>query len=237
MQNSNVFLTVFAGIFTMTKDYKIILLDLDGTLLDTSPGIYNGYDYMTPKMGLPKMSDELKSRFVGPALAVTYPKYLGLTGERMSEAIEIYREYNNKQGYKEFEFYDGMDELLNYLKENGYITVVVTMKADKVAKRTLDVAGYTEKLTDIIGNIDYDPMTKAELIKLALDKYGLKKEEALLIGDTGVDASGAEEAQVDFYPAMYGFGFKVEDVTEDYPYVKKLNDPRELIEILEKEKQ
>ena len=54
------------------KDYKTILFDLDGTLLDTSEGIYNGTDYMTDKLGMPRVPDDVKPTFIGPPVAQKY---------------------------------------------------------------------------------------------------------------------------------------------------------------------
>lgn len=217
----------------MSKAYKAVLFDLDGTTIDTSSGILKGLDYLIETMNLPPVEPENKYKFIGPPLDESYSKYLGLEGKRLAEAIDIYRFYCRDKGYKDYEYYPGMDELLDWLNENDYKTFIVTMKENNLSKKVIQATKYDSKFTDIIGNVDIGSKTKSELIEEVLEKYNLKKDEVLFIGDTYIDANGAKEAGVDYFPAMFGFGYSHGDeLSVDTPYVKKLYNPIDLIKYL-----
>lgn len=215
--------------------YKLILFDLDGTLLDTSPGIYKGIDYLTSQLNLPALDDSIKAKFIGPPLSVSYPKYLGVTGKEMENAIKVYRSYNNEIGYKDVKHYPQMEETLKQLKEMGYLTAVVTMKEHNVTQRVLKSAGLDKYFDLILGNFDVNSLTKAELMDKAMNELDVPPEKALMIGDTELDAQASELEKVDYIPVNYGFGYSHGDSIESYPYIYTLDTPMDLVNFLKRE--
>lgn len=218
-------------------DYKLILLDLDGTLLDTSPGIYEGLDYLAPQIGRELLDESVKSNFIGPALSVSYPKYFGVTGEALQEAIDIYRDYYRREGYKKYKHYPGLENVLKTLKDKGYLLAVVTMKEHSTTEQVLEHAGLDKYLDSILGNQDMNSFTKSQLIEKTLEKFDLSPDQAVLIGDSETDGKGALEAHVDYIPALYGFGYSHNDSPEAYPNVYQLEEPSDLLNFLKKEEQ
>lgn len=215
----------------MKKRYKLVLYDLDGTLLDTSTGIYAGIDYVTEQMGFAPLSDDIKALFIGPPAPENFEKYLGITGDTLTHAVDLYRGFNASHGYKLTEEYAGMPALLHVTKDIP--AVVATMKRQDMADKTVDYAGYTPYFSHIYGNTDFNPLSKAELIKKACTQVGCRPEEALLIGDTELDAAGAKEAGCDFAAAAYGFGFTHASDINAYPSVLQAKHPQEIIAYLE----
>ena len=210
------------------KDYKTILFDLDGTLLDTSEGIYNGTDYMTDKPGMPRVPDDVKPTFIGPPVAQKYEQYFGLTGEALREAASTYREYYGKQGYREASPYPGILELLDELRKRDYRLVVATMKREDMAFKCLEATGLLGCFDAVFGNSDIDSLSKAELIDRGLERIGEPRSTAVLIGDTSVDAEGAAEAGIDFIQALYGFGLTTEEERKAFPSVLTVDSVPEL---------
>lgn len=204
--------------------YRVVLFDLDGTLLDTSEGIYNGTDYMTEQMGLERVPDDVKPTFIGPPLSQRYNKYFGLEGDELKKAVATYRSYYGEKGYRESRPYPGMEELLHWLRSQGIKTGVATMKREDMAFKSIEAAGLLDLFDVVVGNSDFDAKTKAGLIEDALLILGEDRDGCVLIGDTVIDADGAREADVDFIAARYGFGLKDEKEFETIPMVLAADD-------------
>lgn len=214
--------------------YKLIIFDLDGTLLDTSRGIFNGLDFLSDHLGREHIDEDIKPTLIGPPLIDAYANVYGLKGSDLDGAMEIYRKYYNSKGYKEFDPYDGLEELLKKLKENNYFTAVATMKNQVSTDQVIENSGYSDLIDFVKGNSKRNSSTKADLLNECLDHFGIKKEEALLIGDTNSDAKGAQQAGIDFVPALYGYGYSHNGGSDDYPYVFKIKSPLELLDYLER---
>lgn len=189
------------------KKYKLVLFDLDGTLLNTSPGIFGCIRYAEEKMGLTPQSLEVLSRMVGPSAINSYQQYYGLDEAGATQALAYHREYQLAQGYREAEDYDGMRDLIAMLRESGYQLGVATLKRIDAAEMTLEAAGMLKDFDVVCGVSMAEEGTKAEIVTQALTTLNIPKEEAVLIGDSPQDAVGAKGAQVDFIAAEYGFGF------------------------------
>lgn len=63
------------------KKYKLVIFDMDGTIADTSPGIFNSIRYTEEKMGLPEINYEQMYSHVGPPMEESYNRNFGLTGD------------------------------------------------------------------------------------------------------------------------------------------------------------
>lgn len=208
------------------------MFDLDGTLLDTSPGIYNGLNHLTEEMNLIPLSPEIMPDLIGPPLMKSYSKYFGLKGEDVDKASNIYINYYKNKGHKKFEHYPGMPELLQALKDQNFKTAIVTMKEQKTTDLVVGHSGLSKYFDHVQGNGKLQTMTKKDLIQETLNHFNISPENALFIGDTSVDAKGAFEAGVLFVPALYGFGFSHNDTTENFPYFRTVSSPSEILDLV-----
>lgn len=198
----------------MIKKYDIILFDLDGTLLDTSRGIYNSVRYAEKNMNLVPIPDDMLCQFVGPPPAVMYREVYGISEEEARKATIYHREYGKKFAIYEAEVYEGMIDCLKELKKEGFLLGVATLKSEMIAKKILDnfqISGYFDV---ICGMNKEENLSKADVIGNA--KHILGQGNAILIGDTMYDYTGAKEAGIDFGAVLYGFGFRENDMEEDW---------------------
>lgn len=201
------------------KQYKLVIFDMDGTIADTSPGIFNSIRYTEEKMGLPEITYEQMYSHVGPPMEESYNRNFGLTGEKLKQAVMYHKEYAIMQGFKELEFYDGVLSLVDELRKNGVKTAVATLKAHATIVKIFETFGISDKFDEVIGVNQDDPMTKAQLLEYCAEKLGVDKSEAVLIGDSKYDAVGAMQAGIDFIAVTYGFGFKSEADASEYANV------------------
>lgn len=193
----------------MGKGYKLIIFDLDGTLLDTYRGIFNSVRYAEEKMGMRPTAEENLRKFVGPPPAEMYKALYGLSHEQSLEAARYHREYGSSRAIYEASLYDGVAETLERLSSQGYLLAVATLKRQDIAEKVLALHGIDKYFVNIAGMNQAESDTKAGLIKRVCDETGIKPgREVLMVGDSQYDQEGAEKVGVDFLGVTYGFGFQ-----------------------------
>lgn len=194
------------------KKYKAVIFDLDGTLLDTSEGIYKAVRHTEKALGLPPVDDETLPKYVGPPTLHSYKTHYTIDEATAKEAVVHHRRYQGEHGIYEAVPYNGMPALLSMLKESGFLLGVATLKRQDITEATLGAANMLTCFDSVHGIDMAETLTKSDIINLVLKDLKLSPSEAVMIGDSPYDALGAEESKVDFIGVAYGFGFK--SVTE-----------------------
>ena len=116
---------------------KLILFDLDGTLTDSGPGITVSVASALAELGLPAQSPAELRRFVGPPLSASFEEFCGLSGDAVTQAIEVFRKYYFAGGVFNNAVYPGIPELLEMLQAAGARLAVATSKSAKGAEQVL----------------------------------------------------------------------------------------------------
>lgn len=213
--------------------YNIVIFDLDGTLIDSSEGIFNSIRYAEEKLNLVRLDESMLSSFVGPPPTESYQKFHGLDPVSAKIATKYHREYAKEKGLYESKIYPGIRELLVELKEMDYFLSVATLKSQSIAEEILknfDIYG----LFDSVVGIDEDEsLSKSQIINIAIDKIDSIEKSPVMIGDTISDAIGAEKSNVDFIGVTYGFGFKSHQDLESTPYKGVAGSVKGIQEILQ----
>lgn len=212
--------------------YKLVIFDLDGTLADTSPGIYNSIRYAQKMMNLPEITLEQMRSHVGPPMEESYNRNFGLTGDDLKKAISYHKEYAVQNGYKELELYEGVITVLDSLKQAGIKIAIATLKAETTAVKIFEYLGIKDKFDFIVGADIANPLTKSQMIDKIVDAAEVTKENTVLIGDSKYDALGADESGVGFIAVTYGYGFSIESNIE-YSNVGVAQTPAKILNILE----
>lgn len=188
---------------------KVIIFDLDGTLLNTSIGIYNSVRYAESLMGFIPLEEELLSLFIGPPPSEIYQRLYGITESAALEATKYHREYAKMQGIYESVVYDGIPYLLEQLNMAGFKLAVATLKSQDLAVKILEYHNLAKYFDAIVGIDQSESLSKADTIKISLERTGIvNAADSILIGDTIYDADGSLEAGCKFIGVLYGFGFK-----------------------------
>ena len=192
--------------------YNLVIFDLDGTLLDTSPGVLGSVRYAEKILNLKPIAEEELYEFVGPPPAM--------------RATCAHRKYGMEKAIYEAEKYEGMEEVLRELKRSNIILAVATLKKQRIAETILENFGIKEYFDIITGMNDEETLTKKITIEKAMRTTGVSS--ALMVGDSTYDYYGATEARVDFVGVLYGFGFRKGIV---YPF-PTVNEPCELLKLI-----
>ena len=214
------------------RPYQTIIFDLDGTLADTSEGIYNCIRYAQTKMKLPPITNAQMRSHIGPPMHESYERNFHLSGTSLEQAIGFHKEYALTKGLYEASLYDGIPQLLSQLKSRGLKLAVATLKYEETAKKMLSFLNVASFFDVICGTLSEVKLTKAQLLEKCVDLCQGEKGTALLVGDSSYDALGAQEAGIDFLGVTYGFGFQTADDVKQYPNVGCAGSPGKIGEML-----
>ena len=188
---------------------KGVLFDFDGTLADSSEGIFHTALYSIRQLGITQEYDEEQlRRFVGPPLRDCFRVAFGLDPALIDDAVRIYRDEYQRKGYKMMRLYPGMRNLLIRLRGMGIMTGMATFKGEELVKSCLDSLGVLHLFDSVHGSDERESRTKGDIIRMVLSDMSLAADEALMVGDTVNDQKGADDAGVPFLAVTYGFGFR-----------------------------
>ena len=204
---------------------KAVLFDFDGTLVDSSEGIFHTALYTVRALGITKEYGESDlSKFVGPPLRDCFRIAFDLDPSLLDDALRIYRTEYLEKGYRMMHLYPGIEELLHILKREGFLTGVATFKGESLVKLCLDNLGILSLFDSVHGSDEKEDRTKGDIIKLCISDFAIQGDETLMVGDTFNDRKGAEEARVQFLGVRYGFGFSDKAELGPYPYADHVYD-------------
>lgn len=192
-------------------NYQCVIFDMDGTLIDSYEGIYHSYEWTMKKMGRVFGGEQFVRNAIGAPLPVTFRESCGMDEKEVQQAVQYYRDYYDRAGKHEAVLYEGMEKTLKQLKQAGCFLGVATMKKERFAEEILKSLDAWQYFDAVHGADEEGKFSKADLILQCLEDAEIKKEHAILVGDTRFDAEGAAEAGIDFLAVTYGFGFTGEN--------------------------
>ncbi|MDO4171960.1 MAG: HAD hydrolase-like protein [Prevotellaceae bacterium] len=188
--------------------YKILMLDLDGTLMDSGEGIMKCAQYALGKMGVEVADWRTLRFFVGPPLEDSFRDYYGFSEQKAHEAVLAYRERYFSVGIYEQKQYDGAEKFLSLLKGMGFTVCLATSKMIKQTQFVIRHFGLEEYIDHVFArDMEGRLHTKADVIRSGLDVLKVTdKSEVLMIGDRKYDVIGARECGIDSLGVLYGYG-------------------------------
>ncbi|MBE5926637.1 MAG: HAD family hydrolase [Lachnospiraceae bacterium] len=187
--------------------YDAIIFDLDGTLLDTLIDLTNSVNYALEKNGFPLRSLEEIRSFVGNGIGKLINRASGF-GSDTPEYIQILEDF--KTHYKvhcndNTCTYNGIDELLTHLKNNGIVTAIVSNKAHFAVQELEKM--YFEGVVDYaLGEMENVAKKPApDMVNIVIEKLKLQDKKILYVGDSDVDIMTAKNSGLDIVCVDWGF--------------------------------
>jgi phosphoglycolate phosphatase len=186
----------------------LVLLDLDGTLMDSAPGITASVAHAYRALGLPVPDAATLRSFVGPPITDSFPRH-GVPPELLTEAIAQYRAAFTAGGMFDNAVFDGVPAALRELRESGFALAVATSKPEVYARPICDRFGLSPLVDGVFGApLDEGTSTKADVIAKALANLGRNTEDAartLMVGDREHDVHGAAEHGIACLGVTWGY--------------------------------
>jgi phosphoglycolate phosphatase len=185
---------------------SLVLLDLDGTLTDSAPGIVACLRYALAGMGRPLPADDEVRRHLGPPLRVTFTEHYGMSDDEAVLAIDLYRERYHDVGLFENAVYPGIEAMLDALAARSTLAVA-TSKPTVSARRILEHFGLLDRFTVVAGaDLDGGRESKAAVVAHALDLLGADGRDAVMVGDREHDVLGAAVHGIPAIGVLWGYG-------------------------------
>jgi phosphoglycolate phosphatase len=170
---------------------RLVLFDLDGTLIDSTPGIWASVRHAVRRLALSDPTHEQLMAMVGPPLQEGFQDVLGLAPEDVGEAVAAYREHYAADALLDVTVYPGVPELLSELQAAGNTLAVATSKPIVYAARILKHVGLWSAFASVHGaTLDGAVRTKAQVVAAALATHA-EGRRPVLIGDRALDVLGA----------------------------------------------
>lgn len=191
---------------------KALLFDFDGTLLNTNDLIIQTFMHVLNDRFPGQYSPEDCIKFIGPSLIETFEQ---IAPNEVGEMIKKYREWNHAHHDELVTEYDGVLSTLQKLKEQDIRLAIVSTKRRDTIKKGLELMGASHLFEFLIGIDDVKNVKPhPEPVLLAIEKLGISKEEAMMIGDNYHDIEAGKNAGVK--TAGVAWSIKGEDFLRQY---------------------
>ena len=185
----------------------LLLFDLDGTLIDSAPGIIACIEHACVRMGVSAPPRETLRGWIGPPLGETFPGVVGADPARVEAAIAHYRERFDRVGWREHQVYAGVDAVVAAQRAAGHTLAVVTTKVRPQAERIVGALPFGGAFARVYGPAaDARHCAKAQMIAQAMTDFGHSAETTCMVGDRHYDIAGARACGVASCGVLWGYG-------------------------------
>lgn len=186
---------------------KLVIFDLDGTLLNTITDLGKACNYALQKMGFATHPIQAYAYMVGNGVRNLMKKaQQDADEETIDKLLEYFKEYYNEHCLDTTKPYPGITELLEQLTQRGVALAVASNKYQEATEKIIKGCLPKFNFVAVEGQIEGrhrkpDP----SIIFSVLQKFPVAKKEVLYVGDSGVDIECAKRACVESVGVSWGF--------------------------------
>ena len=188
-------------------NYKVVMLDFDGTTACTVHAIYHAAKRMLNEYGYEIEKDVVYKNF-GLALPYSFYCFAGVESFDEATSQQMIVDYNRiyqAEAEQLIELFDGVAETLDTLKKAGVKIVIASNNVHPVLERQLANLGIRQYIDDIVAVEDVENVKPAPDIALeVLRRCNIKADEAIVVGDSTYDMDMGREAGCDLCGVSYG---------------------------------
>jgi phosphoglycolate phosphatase len=183
---------------------KAVLIDLDGTLLDTAPDLAAAANRMLADLRLPPRDVDTIATFIGKGVPMLVRRALGDDHSQYERALALFERYYAEESGQLSRPYPGAREGVEHMRKLGLRLACVTNKPERFTRELL---ARTRLDFDVLVCGDHvarkkpDPMA----ILLACERLAVAPDEALFIGDSDNDVAAAHAAGCPVWCVPYGY--------------------------------
>lgn len=184
-----------------------LLFDLDGTLIESRPGVVDGFHHAMTEMGEPLDAAFPLDFAIGPPLSESFGRLLrSPTPERVAMAVRAYRARYAEVAVSGSALFPGIAEMLATLAARGRRMFVATSKQEGFARQILRHFEVADRFEVIHGeSMDGRRATKRAVIDHLIAAHGVTPSNAIMIGDRAQDVEAGAAAGLATIGVRWGY--------------------------------
>jgi phosphoglycolate phosphatase len=185
-----------------------LVFDLDGTLIDSVPGIGTSLEAAFLSAGRQMPRTDLRGA-IGPPIGIIARRLEPtLTDEEVAQIEQHYRKRYDTEGWSHTIAFDGVAGTLRTLHQQGLRLFVVTNKPRIPTKKILDYLNLQDLFDEVISRDSRTPVyaSKTEMLLGLIDSQRLAPHSTVMLGDTAEDGEAAAANGLRFVHVSYGYG-------------------------------
>jgi phosphoglycolate phosphatase len=187
---------------------KHVFFDLDGTLIDSFPGIKVAIE-KSLNLVYPNQAFTFGNEIIGPAIVDIFRGLVKVPSEEeLKVLVESFRSEYDEISWKKVELYQGVMEVLEELKQKGITLSIFTNKPKKAREKVLSYLGIDTYFTRTLSKDSSTPIfeNKHQMLVHLMQFEQSSLKELLVVGDSYEDEEAANSENIDFVGASYGYG-------------------------------
>ena len=202
----------------MEKAVRLVVFDLDGTLVDSKVDLANSVNYALGAFGVPLLPIETIHSYVGDGARVLIQRSLGTDGkEVLPLVLETFLSHYREHLLDTTVPYPGVSECLQ-AHSNAFEMALLSNKLVDMTQSILAGLSLSRYFVDVRGGDSFDSKKPdPEGLLRIMEERGISPEESLMVGDSANDILAGQAAGVATCGVSYGFGVKgFADLSPDF---------------------
>ena len=212
--------------------YRLCLFDFDYTLADATMPITECFKYTFSMMNLDCYDREKVIKTIGMTLDNAFKTLTEIEDEvKIKEFVDIYKSKSDEITVKNTVLFDDTIDTLKKLKEND---IKIGIVSSRMGERIIKILNHLDWYQYIDYVIGYENVSThkpdPEGLNMAIEYFNCDKEEVLYVGDSYIDATAAENANIDFIAVTTGTTSK--DEFEKYNNIKIVEKLSKILDVI-----
>ncbi len=201
-----------------SSDIKLIIFDLDGTLVDSKYDLADAANFARAKYGFSPLSVEKVASFLGSGIPALVKSILpGIDDSELGNAVNIFKSFYSQHLLDKTKSYTDVEEMLSGL--SGYKKVVLSNKTEEFSKKIIESLGLKKYFDEIFGGDSFSdkkpsPIPVYEMMK----SFSLNRKNVVMVGDGFNDVKVGKNAGIKTIGVLYGYSShkQMEALAPDY---------------------
>ncbi len=200
------------------KRIKLVIFDLDGTLVDSLPDLADAINHMRSVFGLPQLAVAEVCRLVGQGARNLVERALpGYDPDQVERGLNLFLDFNRAHIVDKTTVYPGVRETLSAIRADGRALAVISNKDVAFCREILARFGLGGIFTEVMGadSLPFRKPSPEPLLKLMRD-FAACGGETMMVGDSINDIAAGKGAGVITVGCTYGYGDSAELAGADF---------------------